>query len=131
MFSKVVSLVLVSALLHTSIAAQSQQQSPTQSVSKIQQVLRKAKQKDKAVQVILNTKIDNQRKFSGKVSDISDKGFVITDEKTGQTEQLGYADVREVHQKGWSTGATIGVIVIAGVAIAAVLLAYRLTHLGD
>lgn len=65
------------------------------------------------------------------MSDISDKGFVITDEKTGQTEQLGYADVREVHQKGWSTGATIGVIVIAGVAIAAVLLAYRLTHLGD
>ena len=73
----------------------------------MQQVLNKAREKDKAVKVILNKKIDNQTKFSGKVSEISDSGFVVTDEKTGTTKRLSYEDVRQVKQQGLSKAAKI------------------------
>ncbi len=131
MFVQAISLALVAVLVHGSIAAQDQPTPPRQSADKMHQVLHKAQEKNKAVKVILHTKIGKRRKFSGKVSEISDTGFVVTDEKTGKTQRLDYADVREVQQKGWSTGTTIAVVVIAGVVFVAVIVAYRLTHLGD
>ena len=67
MFYRAISLVLIAVLLHSSIAAQTPS-SPTQSVAKMQQVLRKAQEKDKAVKVILSKKIDKQTKITGKVS---------------------------------------------------------------
>ncbi len=121
MFYRAISLVLVAVLVQGSIAAQDQPQSSTQTVAKMQQVLHKAQEKDKAVKVILNKKIDNRKKFSGKVSDVSDTGFVVTDQKTGTTKTLAYTDVREVHQKGMSKGWKIALGVIAGVIIAAVI----------
>jgi hypothetical protein len=121
MFYKAISVVLAAVLLHGSIAAQDQPQSPPQTVAKMQQVLHNAQEKDKAVKVTLNKKIDNQKKISGKVSEISDTGFVVTDQKTGATRNLTYADVREVHQKGMSKGWTIALIVIAGVIVAVVV----------
>jgi hypothetical protein len=115
MFYRGISLVLVAVLLHSSIAAQTSS-SPTQSVAKMQQVLRKAQEKDKAVKVILNKKIDNQKKIIGKVSDISDTGFVLTDEKTGTTKQLAYEDVRQVNQKGMSKGSKVAIGIAVGAA---------------
>jgi hypothetical protein len=115
MFYRAISLVLVAVLLHSSIAAQTSS-SPTQRVAKMQQVLRKAQEKDKAVKVILNRQIDNQKKFSGKVSDISDTGFVLTNQKTGTTTQLAYADVQQVNRKGMSKGAKIAIGIAVGVA---------------
>jgi hypothetical protein len=115
MFYRGISLVLVAVLLHSSIAAQTSS-SPTQSVAKMQQVLRKAREKDKAVKVILNKKIDNQKKIIGKVSDISDTGFVLTDQKTGTTKQLAYEDVRQVNQKGMSKGSKVAIGIAVGAA---------------
>lgn len=116
MFYRGISLVLVAILVHSSIAAQDQPQSPPQAVAKMQQVLHKAQEKDKAVKVILNKKIDNQKKFSGKVSDISDTGFVLTDQKTGATKQLAYADVQQVNQKGMSKGSKVAIGIAVGAA---------------
>jgi hypothetical protein len=121
MFYRAISLVIVAALVHGSIAAQEQPQSPPQTVAQMQQVLHKAQEKDKAVKVILNKKIDKQKKFSGKVSDISDTGFVVTDQKTGTPMKLAYADVREV-EKGWSKkDVTILIVVGAGVVLLVLL----------
>ena len=128
MFYRAISLVLVAVLVHGSIAAQDQTQSPPQTVAKMQQVLRKAQEKDKAVKVILNKKLDNQKKFSGKVSDISDTGFTLTDQKIGTTKTLAYADVREVHQKGLSKGAKIALGVVGGVVVAFVIVAIWAVH---
>ena len=89
----------------------------------MQQVLHKAQEKDKAVKVTLKKKIDNQKKFSGKVSDISDTGFVVTDQKTGKIQKLAYEDVREVHQKGLSKGAKIALGVVGGIVVAVAILA--------
>lgn len=116
MFYRAISLVLVAVLVHGSIAAQDQPQSPQQTVAKMQQVLRKAQEKDKAVKVILKKKIDNQEKFSGKVSDISDTGFVVTDQKAGKIQKLAYEDVRQVNQKGMSKGSKIAIGIAVGAA---------------
>lgn len=121
MFYRAVSVLLVAVLVHGSITAQDQPQSPQQTVAKMQQVLHKTQEKGKAVKVTLNRKIDNRNKLTGKVSEISDTGFVLTDQKTGSTRKLAYADVREVHQKGMSKGWTIALVVIAGVIVAALV----------
>jgi predicted DNA binding CopG/RHH family protein len=116
MIYRAVSLILVAVLLHGSVATQAQQQSPSQTVSKMQQVLHKAQEKDKAVKVTLNKKIDNQNQFSGKVSEISDTGFVLTDQKTRTTKRLAYEDILQVKQKGSSKGPNIAIDV--GIAAA-------------
>ena len=116
MFYRAVSVLLVAVLVHGSIASQDQPLSPQRTVAKMQQVLRKAQEKDKAVEVILNKKIDNQKKFSGKVSDISDTGFVVTDQKTGKIQKLAYEDVRQVNQKGMSKGSKVAIGIAVGAA---------------
>lgn len=117
MLYRAISLALVVVLLHGSVAAQGQPQSPTQTVAKMQQVLHKAQEKDKAVKVTLNKKIDNQSKFTGKVSEISDTGFTLTDQKTGKPMKLAYAYVQQISQKGMSTGAKIAIVVGVVVAV--------------
>lgn len=117
MIYKAISLALVALLLHGSVAAQAQQQSTSQTLPNMQQVLRKAQEKDKAVKVTLKTKIDNQSQLSGKVSEISDTGFTLTDQKAGKTMKLAYEDVQQVNQKGMSKGWKIALVVIAGVIV--------------
>ena len=111
MLYKAISLVLAAALLHSSIAAQDQPQPPPQTAAKMQQVLHKAQDKDKVVKVILNKKIDKQKKFSGKVSEISGTGFVVIDQKSGKAMTLAYEDVKEVHQKGMPKGAKFAIVI--------------------
>ncbi len=118
MLSKVISVVLAIALLHGSIAAQDQPQTTQQTISKIQHVLRKAQERNKAVKVTLNKKINNRNKVSGKVGGISDTGFGVDDEKTGIATTLAYSDVREISQKGLTTATQI--VIVAGVVVAIV-----------
>ncbi len=119
MLYKVIAVVLVPVLLHGSLVAQAQPQPPQQTVAKMQQVLLKAQEKNKAVKVTLRKTIDNQKKFSGKVSDVSDTGFVFTDQKTRTTKKFAYEDVQQVKQKGMSMGAKILIVslVVVGAAI--------------
>ena len=116
MLYRTISLVLVAVLVHGSIVAQDQPQSAQQTVPKMQQVLRKAQEKDKAVKVILNKKIDNQSKVTGKVSEISDTGFTMTDQQTGKPMKVAYEDVRQVNQKGMSKGSKVAIGIAVGAA---------------
>jgi hypothetical protein len=128
MVFKVIAAILVIVLLHGSLVGQTQPQSPLQTPAEMQQVLRRAEQKDKAVKVTLEKNIDNQRKFSGKVSEVSDMGFTVTDPKTGRSTKFAYEDVQQVKQKGLSKGWKIGLVVIAGVVIAAVAVLESVTE---
>jgi histidinol dehydrogenase len=119
MTSKMISIILVTALLHVSMAAQNQPQPPAQTAAKMQQVLHKAQDKGKAVKVTLNRKIDNRNKLTGTVSEISDTGFTFNDQKTGRGMQVAYADVREVKQKGMSKTAKI--LIVSGIVVGAVV----------
>jgi len=87
MIFKTIAAVLVCVLLHTSVAAE-EQLSQTQTVDKMQQVLHKAQDKDKAVKITLRKKMDNQRKFMGKVKEITDAGFSIAQQKHWENDEL-------------------------------------------
>ena len=104
---RAISLALVAVLLHGSIVAQDQPQSLRQTIARMQEVLHNAQKKNKAVKVTLRKLIDNQETFSGKVSEISDTGFVLTDQKTQTTKTFAYKDVQQVKQKGMSKGTKI------------------------
>jgi hypothetical protein len=121
--------VLVAVLLQGSVAAQDQSQSPLQTPAQMQQVLHKAQEKDKAVRVILNKKINNQNKLSGRVSGISDTSFVVDDEKSGTATTVEYSDVRKVSQKGLSTATRIVIVVavVVGVVVAIAAAVYPKT----
>jgi hypothetical protein len=107
MLYRAISLALVAVLLHGSIVAQDQPQSLRQTIARMQEVLHNAQKKNKAVKVTLRKLIDNQETFSGKVSEISDTGFVLTDQKTQTTKTFAYKDVQQVKQKGMSKGTKI------------------------
>ena len=59
------SAVLVCVLMHSSVVAENQPQSATQSVIKMQQVLHKAQDKNKVVKVAVQKKVGNQRSLRG------------------------------------------------------------------
>jgi len=119
MFYRAISVVLVAVLVHGSVTAQVQPQSATQTAAKMQQILRKAQEKNKTVKVILSKRIYNQTELSGKVNDISDTGFVLTDQKTGETRRLAYEDVQQVKQKGMSKRTKI--LIVSAVVVGAMI----------
>lgn len=122
MISKIISAMLVIALLQGSIVAQVQSEGRNQSTAEIQKVVRNAEKRDKSVLVILN----DGGKLTGKISNISDEGFALTNRKTRATKNYQYSDVREVRQKGLSKSADIiiGVGILVGVVVG-ILLAVR------
>lgn len=115
MIPKIISVLLIAVLLHSSIAAQTSS-SATQSVTKMQQGLRNAQQKGKAVTVILSRNIENITKITGKVSEVSNTSFTLTDQQSGKPMTLAYEDVQQVRQKGMSKGAKVAIGVGIGVA---------------
>ena len=114
---KIISLVLVALLLHGSIVAQNQSQAFSQTAAKMQRVLHKALEKNRAVKVTLRKAIDHQETVVGTVGDISDKGFVVIDHKTQITRSFTYEEVQQVKQKGMAKGAKfliIGLVAVGG-----------------
>ena len=122
---KMIAVALIPMLLQANLLSQTGHQD-LQTPAKMQEIARKAQEKDKTVKVTLLTTIDNQRKLSGKVSDISDTGFTLTDQKTLRTMHVAFTDVQEVKQKGMSrtakilivSGIVVGVVVGLGFALA-------------
>lgn len=112
---KITSFVLVVLVLHSSIVAQSQSPSATQTTEKMQQVLHKAREKNKAVRVTLREAVDSQKIFDGNVGDISDHSFILSDRKTRATRSFTYAEVQQIKQKGMSKGAKIAIIGLVAV----------------
>jgi ribosome maturation factor RimP len=119
MVSKIVSVVLVVVLVHVSLAAQDQLQSSTQGVAEIQKILHKAQKNGKAVKVTLNQKIDGHSKITGRVVEISDEGFTLMENKTGNTEKFVYDDVHQVNQAGLPkvVQVVLGAGIVFGVAL--------------
>jgi RimP C-terminal SH3 domain len=115
MISKIISLLLTAVLLHSSIAAQTSS-SPAQSPARMQQVLRIAQEKGKAVTVTLYSKVGNKTKLTGKVSEVSDTSFTVTDRQTGNRMTVAFEDVQQVKQKGMTTGAKVALGIGIGAA---------------
>ena len=79
----------------------------------------------------VKVKLRNGSEVRGRITQTSDNGFTVVEDKSGSRTDIAYADVSNVEGRGMSkTKKTlIGVGIGAGVFIAAV--AYALTHFWD
>jgi hypothetical protein len=110
--SSVISL-LVLLVGYPAVAQDTYKQTPAQMKGNLQ----KATKKDKPVEVVLNKKVDGQKKYVGRVKNVLDDSFEITDEQTNQIRTFLYVDVKEVRGKGWPVAAKIGVGAGIGAAV--------------
>ena len=78
----------------------------------------------------IKIKMLDGKKYVGKITEVEDETFTITESKTDQIINLAYKDVGKVSSKGLSKGATIGILagVGAGAAIILGVLAKRVCN---
>jgi hypothetical protein len=68
-------------------------------------------------------------KLNGRISEVNESSFIITDEKTGATSEVKYDDAVQVKTKGnFSTGTKV--LIGVGIAVAAVVLLVAIKPLG-
>ena len=68
---------------------------------------------------------------SGYISKIDEASFVVTDKKTGQSTEIAYRDVQKIGRAGLSKGSKIAIVVVVGVAVAAIIfgvIGYKIAH---
>ena len=80
-------------------------------------VAQKAMEKNRQVTMVLKTKRDNKKKFTGLPSNVSEQGLTLTDTSSGHQSRFNFDEVREVRMKGSHVGLYVGIGVAAGVAI--------------
>lgn len=111
------SLCVLLALAPLGPAAYAQQQtSDTNETAKIKsEVTRRTNDKKERVKV----KLRNGSELKGRITQTSESGFTLTDEKTGAKTDVGYSDVAKLDGRGMSRGKKIGLI--AGITIGALV----------
>ena len=79
----------------------------------------------------VKVKLRNGSEVKGRITQSSDNGFTVTEDKTGSRTEIAYADVSNVEGRGMSktkkTLIGVGIGVVAFIA----LVAYALTHIWD
>ena len=118
MFNKLMSLILAGLLLLNSGVFAVAATQETATVADLQAKARNAMERHKQVVVITRSEKDGTKKFSGTISEVSDKGLTLVENKTGRTLAMSYEEVRDV--KGKSAHWPI-YVAIAGGAAAVVL----------
>jgi len=101
---------------------------PDQTPDKVKtEVETRLRKKEEHVKV----KLRSGSEVKGRITQSSENGFTVVEEKSGSSTQIAYADVSNVEGRGMSkTKKTlIGVSIGAGIFIA--LVAYALTHFWD
>ena len=125
MFRRILTIVLVAALMSTFIGFQSVQAKAGEEVDSAEKarisVAGMGVGKDARVEV----KLRDNTKLKGYVSEVEEDSFTVTD-KTGISRTVAYADVAKVSKQGngWSTGtkAIVGAAVAAGAIIGWIIL---------
>jgi len=121
-------LFLALAIVFSSFGPPARAQSTLSAESKAKaEVVDRVNKKETRVKV----KMRNGSEARGRITQTSENGFTLTDEKTGNASDIVYADVLNVEGRGMSkTKKTlIAVGIGAGIFIAAA--AYAITHFWD
>lgn len=79
----------------------------------------------------VKVKLHNGSEVKGRITQSSDNSFTLTDEKTGNRNDIAYADVVNVEGRGMSKKKKMFIAIGAGVVVFAALTAYALTHFWD
>jgi hypothetical protein len=122
MLMRVISLLLILSLLTTSSSAVGQESQ--QAVTKMREIAMKAVDKGKAVTVTLKTARTDKKKYTGRLSSVSDEGFTLVESGSGQQRQFDFDEIQGIRLKGSHVGLVVG-LVAAGVAAIVVLLVLR------
>lgn len=65
----------------------------------------------------VEVKLRDKTRLKGHVSEIGENNFVVTDVKTGASNSVAYADVKQIKGNNMSTGAKIGIGIGIGVGL--------------
>jgi hypothetical protein len=80
-----------------------------------------------------DTRVEDKRRdktrLKGYISEASENGFVVTDLKTGASNDVAYADVSQVKGNNLSTGAKIGIGIAIGVGVTLLVAFLIVSHL--
>jgi hypothetical protein len=118
MFHKLMCLILgVGLLLNSSVLAAAETQE-TGAIADLQAKARNAMERHKQAVVITRSEKDGTKKFPGTISEVSDKGLTLVENKTARTMAMSYEEIRDI--KGKSAHWPI-YVAIAGGAAAVVL----------
>jgi len=116
-------LALGFVLVSTGPVAYGQEQSSEAEATKVKaEVIKRLSRKKERVKI----KLRSGSQLKGRITQTGDNSFTVTDEKTGNRTDVGYADVLKLQGRGMSTGkkiliaSAIGVGVLVTVAIIAI-----------
>jgi len=125
MLLRTVSIILILSLLAASSSASVGEESQ-QTFPEMRKVALKAVEKNRQLTVVLKTKRDGKKKFTGTPSNVSEQGFALTDKSSGQQSQFNFEDVRELRMKGSHLGLYLGIGVVAVVGVLAAIILSKL-----
>jgi hypothetical protein len=77
----------------------------------------------------VEVKLRDKTRFKGYISEVSENGFVVTDLKTGASNNVAYADVKQIKGNNMSTGAKIAIGIGIGVGVTILVLLLIMSHL--
>src|SRR5438093_11542897 len=98
MLLRTVSIMLILSLLAASSSASVGEESH-QTFPEMRKVALKAVEKNRQLTVVLKTKRDGKKKFTGTRSNASEQGFRLPDKSSAQESQVNLEDVRELRTK--------------------------------
>jgi hypothetical protein len=91
------------------------------------EVVNRLNKKEEHVKIRLR----NGTEVKGYITQTSDNGFTLSNEKTKTGTDIAYADVQHVEGRGMSKTKKIAIGVGIGVGVFAAMVAYALTHFWD
>jgi len=116
------------AMLIALFAPATRAQQQTDQTAKVKaEVVNRLNKKEEHVKIRLR----NGTEVKGYITQTSDNGFTLSNEKTKTGTDIAYADVQHVEGRGMSKTKKIAIGVGIGAAVFAAMIAYAFTHFWD
>jgi hypothetical protein len=117
---------MISAVSVRPVAASSKAEKELRFAGKVKQGIEKL---GSGSNTRVEVKLRDKTRLKGYISEISENGFVVTDLKTGASNKVAYAEVKQIKGNNMSTGAKIAIGIAIGVGVTILVLLLIMNHL--